>query len=154
VVWTHTQELDGCIGAMVKGGYEERPERDEKSHTVVNHVVPTCPCTEFRPLAKVNRPNRTFNQRMPLDRSDHARHPFIVGVRAFTTHLSKRKAADPERGGTPEWATAEFIRRFTWVDRARVCGISRCTKSDGDVWPCYVSDDGRSELRCGAHRPA
>jgi hypothetical protein len=151
--WDRVQQLNGCVGAMVKGGYEEHPESIAESRVVVMHVTPTCPCVKFQPLAKVNRPNRAFNQRMPVNRSDHSRHPFITGIRAFTTHLSKRKAADPERGGSPEWATAEFSRRFTWLDGARVCGISRCTKSDGDVWPCFVSDDGRSELRCGAHRP-
>ena len=87
-----------------------------------------------------------FNQRMPTDRTDDDRHPFVVGLRALTTFLSRRKAALAD----PSWTKREFDRRFTWLDGKRVCGISRC-KETADVWPVFV-DGERSELRCGPHR--
>jgi hypothetical protein len=148
-----TQVLDGCLGAVQKGWISDRAAWDDETQTVIERLPPTCPCTQLRPIVRVNRPNRYFNQRMPADRSDPSRHPFIVGVRAFTTHLSKRKDANPEKGGTPEWATAEFLRRFIWIDGARTCSISRCTTADESVWPCFVNGEALSELRCGSHRP-
>jgi hypothetical protein len=154
-VWTFTQRFTGCAGALPPRGVEtESLTRDEENLVVGRTVNATCPCTEFRPVVKVDRPNRMFNQRIPTDRSDHTRHPFVVGIRAYTTFLSKLKAAKPETGGSPEWATAEFERRFTWLDGARTCSISRCTTTGDGVWPCFVNGEALSELRCGSHRPS
>jgi hypothetical protein len=147
--WTKLVVFHGCRGALATRNFEtESTATDRELMTVTLTVTPTCPCEEMRPVAKVDRPNRYFNQRIPLDRGDLTRHPFQVGVKAFAKHLSKRRAALAD----PAWATAEFDRRFTWLPGARVCGISKCTKTDG-VLPIYVSDvDGRSELRCPTHR--
>lgn len=151
--WTNLTVFDGCVGALKPRGFEEiTNDRDEDTHTVTARIHPTCPCTEFRPVAQVDRPNRFFNQRMPRadNRPDPARHPFQVGCRALRTHLSKRKAAQKD----PAWADREFDRRFGWLPDARVCGISRCTETD-DVWPVFVDTDrasDRSELRCAKHR--
>jgi hypothetical protein len=141
----------GCTGAMSNRGFEAQTETvDRESLTILNRINPSCPCVEFRAVAKVDRPNRYFNQRMPRDRSDAARHPFVTGVRAFTTHLSKRRAALSD----PTWPDREFDRRFVWLDDARVCSISKCRET-ADVWPVFVITDpadGLSELRCPAHR--
>lgn len=69
-----------------------------------------------------------------------------VGVRAFLTHLSKRKAAVTD----PDWVDLEFDRRFVWIPKKRRCGLSKCAET-ADVWPVFV-DGERSELRCGPHR--
>jgi hypothetical protein len=148
VTYTQVVLLHGCRGALATRGFETDTSATNHETAVITLTVnPTCPCTEFRPVAKVDRPNRYFNQRMPLDLTDITRHPFQVGVKAFAKHLSKRRAALAD----PSWATAEFDRRFTWLPGARVCGISKCTKTDG-VLPMFVHLD-RSELRCAEHRP-
>jgi hypothetical protein len=105
-------------------------------------VHPTCPCTEMRPIAKVDRPNRYFNQRL------NDRHPFLVGVQAFTTHLSRRKAALDD----PDWPAAEFDRRFIWIPEAQRCSISGCKATGDDVLPAYVNGDRDSAMRCSKHR--
>jgi hypothetical protein len=136
-------EFGGCIGAMPTRGQETETKRMDREAMVLTTVLhPTCPCTEARPIVNVDRPNRFFNQRV-LDR-----HPFLVGIGAFAKHLSKRKAALED----PEWATAEFDRRFTWIDGSRICSMSRCTTSDETVLPVYVNDARHSELRCARHR--
>jgi hypothetical protein len=140
--------FSGCAGAMANRGFEGQTETpNRETRTIVNRINPTCPCVEFRAVVKVDRPNRYFNQRMPRDRKDPARHPFQVGIRAFTTHLSKRRAALSD----PTWPDREFDRRFTWLDGARICAISRCQEG-ADVWPVFINDDRLSELRCPAHR--
>lgn len=145
---TITTVFFGCKGAMPGRDVEtETMSVDREARTMVNRINPTCPCDDFRPVATVDRPNRFFNQRLPRDRADHARHPMTVGMRAFLTHLTRRKAAQTD----PAWADAEFDRRFTWLTDARVCSISRCKATD-DVWPVFVSADDRSELRCPKHR--
>jgi hypothetical protein len=150
--FTQSQEFTGCVGALSYRGLDDTSTAvDHEAKTVTVTIHPTCPCTEFRPVVKVDRPNRYFNQQMPRDLGDHTRHPFLVGIRAFTTHLSRRKAATAD----PAWADAEFARRFTWIDGARVCAISRCRTADETVWPCFVTDgEAHSELRCGSHRPS
>jgi hypothetical protein len=154
--FTQSQTFTGCVGALMARGLDDvTTVVDREAKTVTQTINPTCPCTEFRPVVHVDRPNRFFNQRIPADLGDRTRHPFIVGIRAFTTHLGKRKAADPERGGSPEWVTAEFERRFTWIEENRRCDISRCRTADETVWPCFVTDgEAISELRCGSHRPS
>jgi hypothetical protein len=145
---TVTAEFTGCAGALPVRGFEtETMTIDREAHTIVNKVNATCPCDSFRPVAKVDRPNRYWNQRMPPDREDAARHPMVVGVRAFMTHLSRRRAALSD----PSWAEREFDRRFLWLDGARVCAISKCSETV-DVWPVFVTDALLSELRCPAHR--
>jgi hypothetical protein len=139
--------LDGCVGAMPDRGFQtETKSMDREAQTQTTVVHPTCPCVEFRPIADIDRPNRYWNQRLPIDRKDHGRHPFLTGLRAFSTHLSKRRAAL----SNPAWAEQELERRFAWVDGARVCGISRCRET-ADVWPVFI-DEEQSELRCAAHR--
>ena len=147
--WTKAVLFHGCRGALATRDFEtETTVADREAMTVTMTVVPTCPCEELRPVAKVDRPNRYFNQRMPADRSDVNRHPFLIGLRAFMTHLSKRRAALAD----PSWAAAEFDRRFVWIEDARVCSISRCKETDG-VLPAFVTDGSdRSELRCPKHR--
>jgi hypothetical protein len=139
---------EGCRGAMVNRGQvtvrndvDETPDLITRTETFLS----TCPCQKFRPVAKVDKPNRFFNQRIPIDRSDPLRHPFQVGIRAFSTHLSKRRAALSD----PTWAEREFDRRFEWT--ARRCAISKCKATD-DVWAVYLNPEGLSELRCPAHR--
>lgn len=147
-----TTVLAGCVGAPRPKNaptLEQIPHPESKTGT--DRVVPSCPCDEFRPVAKIDKPNRLFNQRMPLNRTDPVRHPFLVGCRALGTHLSRRKDADPDRGGDPAWATAEFDKRLVWLDGARVCGLSKCTATGDGVWPVFI-DGVRSELRCAAHR--
>jgi hypothetical protein len=139
--------LDGCLGAMPGRGFEVATETiDHEAMTRTTLLNPTCPCTEFREIANVDRPNRYFNQRLPVDRDDRERHPFLVGLRAFSTHLSKRRAAL----SNPAWAEQELERRFAWIEGKRVCGLSRCRETD-DVWPVLI-DGELSELRCAAHR--
>jgi hypothetical protein len=145
--WTHLVVFGGCIGAMRLRNYEENATVSDHERRITTLTIrPTCPCDRFRKVAKVDRPNRYFNQRLPRDLTDQSRHPFQLGIRAFSTHLSKRRAALSD----PSWATAEFARRFEWLPSERVCGISKCTTVDG-VFPVFVHDD-RSELRCPAHR--
>jgi hypothetical protein len=147
--FTVTTMLTGCVGALKPRGFEMLTKSmDREARTGTDLLNPTCPCTDFRAVAKVDRPNRYFNQRVPADRADPRRHPFHVGIRAFTTHLSKRRAALSD----PSWPRAEFNRRFLWLDGKRVCGLSKC-RTDGDgVWPQFVRNDGLSEMRCPAHR--
>jgi hypothetical protein len=140
-------QFGGCVGAMPLRGFEtETHTLDQEARTRVTVIHPTCPCTVFRPVANVDRPNRYFNQRMPVDRNDRERHPFLVGIRAFSTHLSKRRAALSD----PSWAAAELERRFTWIEGKRVCELSRCHETE-DVWPVLI-DGELSEMRCPQHR--
>ena len=148
VLATLTTVFDGCRGSMPTRGFEPETQTiDHEQKTITVVVNPTCPCTEFRPVAKVDRPNRYFSQRLPRDRADHSRHPMLVGLRAFSTHLSRRRAAL----SNPQWAVEELDRRFVWLDGARVCGLSRCRET-ADVWPVFI-DGETSELRCAKHRP-
>jgi hypothetical protein len=143
--------FDGCRGAVTnRAEVTEREENGVTDTLVYTHEIflPTCPCPEFREVAKVDRPNRYFNQRIPRksgDWEDPLRHPFAIGIRAFNTFLSKRRAALSD----PAWAIAEFERRFEWTHRR--CALSRCKASDG-VWPVYINVELDSELRCAAHR--
>jgi hypothetical protein len=145
------QAMDGCTGEMRRPTAEKFTDTtsvtDDGATVIVRHVNATCPCDSFRPVARVDRPHRYFNQRRPADRTDSEKHPFTVGMRSYRTRLGKLKRAQADDGQA--WADAEFDRRFTWLP-ARVCGISRCTHTD-DVWPVFVTDD-RSELRCPRHR--
>jgi len=145
-----TTLMDGCVGALRARGFQERTveQIDRAARTQVERINVTCPCAEFRKVAEVDRPNRYFNQRMPMALNDPLRHPFSVGIRAFRTHLSRRRMALSD----PTWAEAEFDRRFLWDEDARVCGISKCTNMGDGVWPQFVRDDGTTELRCAAHR--
>jgi len=149
-----TTMFDGCVGAHYPRNAEKivTENVDREANTMTERVIVTCACMKFQPVARIDRPNQYFRQRTPPvgDRENPLRHPFVVGVKAFTTHLSKRRAARPELGGDPAWVDAEFDRRFVWLDGARVCGLSKCTETDG-VWPVYVDGD-RSELRCPQHR--
>jgi hypothetical protein len=147
--WVISQAFLGCVGSLPPSGHEEyTTDVARETRTSIQRVNATCPCVSFQPVARVDRPNRYFGQRVPRDRKDPTRHPMQVGLRALHTHLSKRKPADPDRGGDPSWVVEEFDRRFVRTD-AWVCGISRCTETD--AWPIYV-DGERSELRCAAHR--
>jgi hypothetical protein len=148
---TVTTAFYGCVGALKVRGFEEMTatDVDREAMTMVQRINPTCPCEDFRPVAKVDRPNRYFNQRMPKDPSDPLRHPLLVGIRAFTTFLHGRTAAKKD----PKWAEREFDRRFVWDDAKRVCSMSRCKETGDEVWPGFVNGDGLSELRCGSHRP-
>ena len=146
---TTTTVFHGCVGAMKARNFEPftlATNREER--TVLKTIHATCPCEELRAVASVDRPNRFFNQRMPTDRSDSSRHPFQIGVRAFTTHLGKRKAVLKD----PTWADREFEKRFTWLTETRVCSISTCRRAGEDVFPAFVNGDGLSELRCSSHR--
>lgn len=146
---TRTMVFGGCLGAVRPRGFEELTQTANDDVTVITfRINPTCPCEEFRPVAKVDRPNRYFCQRIPADR-DSDRHPFVIGLRAFSTHLGKRKAAETD----PGWPAAEFDRRFQWIEGARVCGQPKCKATDG-VLPVFLGATGdRSELRCPKHRP-
>jgi hypothetical protein len=144
---TETTRFHGCNGALAVRGFEKTTVAINRETGVqTTTVVVTCPCTQFRPVAKVDRPNRYWNQRMPATR-DRERHPFMVGCRAFLTFLGRRRRALSD----PDWAAAEFDRRFMWLDGQRHCSISKCRSTD-DVWPVFVNDDRLSELRCPAHR--
>jgi hypothetical protein len=149
---TVTTAFYGCVGALKIRGFEEltSTDVDREARTMVNRVNPTCPCIDFRPVAKVDRPNRYFNQRMPKDPSDPMRHPFLVGIRAFRTFLSGRVQAKKD----DRWAEREFDRRFVWLEGKQVCSMSRCKETGDGVYPGFVNDDRLSELRCGPHRPA
>ena len=144
---TYTKQIlfNGCRGALALRDFEtETTTTDHENALITQTIVPTCPCDEFREVAQVDRPNRYFNQRVPAD-LDPDRHPFLIGLRAFAKHLSKRRAALAD----PSWADREFDRRFTWSEN-RVCSISKCKETDG-VLPAFVTGD-RSELRCPKHR--
>jgi len=147
---TITTVFDGCVGAARTPRTDAivTESIDREAGTMVERIITTCPCVKFQPIVSVDRPNQFFCQRIPRggDREDPLRHPFVIGIRAFRTYLSKRKDAIAD----PDWVTAEFDRRFTWLDGARRCGLSKCTTTDG-VWPVYVDGD-RSELRCAQHR--
>ncbi len=147
VEWTQVVSFTGCVGALRPRGFQESTESADRETLVTTMTVhPTCPCTSFTPVARIDRPNRYTNQRIPVDRSDRSRHPFVLGLKAFSTHLSRRRAALAD----PTWPDREFERRFEWLPGKRVCGISKCQATDA-VWPVFVHDD-RSELRCPAHR--
>ena len=148
VDYTNVTLFHGCVGALKKRNQDyATTTTDTDVHTVTLTIHATCPCEEFRPVVKVDRPNRYFNQQVPLDRLDPGRHPFNTGVRAFSTHLSRRKGAKAD----PNWAAAELERRFTWLEHMRLCSLSHCSETV-DVWPVFVNADGHSELRCPAHR--
>lgn len=149
VEWTVGEAFFGCVGALHSRDFEEKTANvDHEKHINILVTNPTCPCTEFRPVARVDRPNRFFNQRMPKDQADPDRHPFVVGLRAFRSFLSNRVAAKKD----PAWTDRELDRRFLWDETKRRCSISRCKVTGEDVWPCFVDGDGLSELRCGPHR--
>lgn len=137
----------GCIGELPPKGTVRRAIEPQKDGPPLMREVPTCPCTAHRPVALVDRPSRYFNQKRPIDRSDLGRHPFLLGMRAYRTRLLKVKAVD----GDTDKRDAEFDRRFTWMDGARICSIVNC-KATEDVWPCFINDDDVSELRCPKHR--
>jgi hypothetical protein len=83
------------------------------------------------------------------DRANVARHPFLVGMRAYRTRIGKFKSMV----GHSDKADAEFNRRFEWLDGARMCSVARCRTSSEDVWPVFVDGDpAQSELRCSTHR--
>jgi len=141
--------LDGCVGALKRRNAEvETVSTDHDAKVMVYSLNVTCPCDNLRVVATVDRPSRFFNQQIANDTTLQARHPFMVGIRAFSTHLSRRKAAT----GKPDWADEEFDRRFTWGEDVRHCSISHCLVSGTDVWPTFVNGELLSELRCGAHR--
>lgn len=148
------QTMDGCAGEMPNKAFERFTKTTETVDDVLLSTVTvnaTCPCPEMRAIAMVDRPHRYFNQKRPADRADPARHPFMVGLRAYRTRIGKLKRANPlDHGDGEAWADAEFDRRFQWLTGKRVCGISACKVTD-DVWPVFVHDD-RSELRCAKHR--
>ncbi len=142
------QVFTGCRGAMVNRGVETMHDETAETEETVTRVETfdaTCPCPEFREVAKVDRPNRYFNQRIPVRFDDPLRHPMSVGVRALATFLSRRRRALSD----PAWASAEFDRRFEWTHR--VCALSQCEATD-DVWAVFINDDGDSEMRCAQHR--
>lgn len=154
---TITVVFGGCVGAPPNRGAETTRYGavDREARTMTETLIPTCPCQDFTPVARVDRPNRYFSQRVPITAeklADPLRHPFLVGVRAFSTHLSRRRAALSD----PAWATAEFSRRFEWVREQRVCSMSRCETTDG-VWPVYLTVRIHDEqtvstvLRCAKH---
>lgn len=134
----------GCTGAMPLRGFEAETtviDREAKVITITRN--PTCPCREFRPVAEIDRANRYWNQRVFPDR-----HPFAVGMRAFTTHITRLKRAE----GDPDWAAAEFLRRFRWMPEARRCSITKCAATGEGVAPTYVNAKLDSEMRCPKHR--
>lgn len=146
---TRSFVFDGCVGALKKrSALDETMATDREAGTQIFTKVATCPCTDMRQVASVDRPNRFFCQGIPLDPADAMRHPFVSGFRAFTTHLSRRKAATADE----TWAEAELDRRFHWDETVRNCSISRCSATGGEVWPAFVNGDLLSELRCSAHR--
>ena len=141
--------FDGCRGAVVNRGQETvQEEADSIGDPTYRHEIflSTCPCPEFREVAKVDRPNRYFNQRIPTVWEDPTRHPMAIGIRAFHTFLTRRRAALSD----PTWATAEFERRFEWT--ARRCAISGCDTTGDGVWPVYLNPEMDTEMRCAAHR--
>jgi hypothetical protein len=148
LTWTTVTVAPGCVGALRSRGFEsESSHSDHETMVTTLTVHPTCPCREFRGVANVDRPNRYFNQRMPVDPGDPTRHPFVLGLRAFRTHLGRRRAALTD----PTWPEKELARRFVWLDGQRVCSIAKCTTTDA-VFPIFVDDAEHSELRCPEHR--
>ena len=138
----------GCIGELPPKGTIRRaidpPGRRPGADLA---RWPTCPCTEHRPVARVDRPSRFFNQKRPANREDFTRHPFLTGMRAYRTRIGRIKAID----GDIAKRDAEFDRRFEWLDGKRMCARGKCTET-ADVWPVFVDADDRSELRCPQHR--
>ena len=113
--------VEGCRGAMVNRGQSTvRDEREETEELITRTetFVATCPCDDFRPVAKVDQPNRSFNQRMPDRPRRRARHPFQVGIRAFSTHLSDGVLHCPTRPGPTGSSTAGSSGR-----RPRLCDL-------------------------------
>jgi len=147
----YRRTLNGCAGAMAFRGFDkEDRDLDHVAGTAVVTVKTTCPCVKFQPVARIDRPGRYFNQRIPRDLTAYARHPFATGVRAYLTFLSGQKSGNPDKGGDPDWVPAEFDRRFVWLDRR--CAHLTC-HTTAEVWPVYVdADPARSELRCPLHR--
>lgn len=138
------ERFHGCRGELRSGRFEP-VSYTRDGDTAVEQINPTCPCTDFRPVAEVDRPGRYFNQRRPKDRADLRRHPLPTGMRAYRTRISKLKLAD----GDPAKTAAEFDRRFRWLPDARVCVA--CGSGGDDVWPVFDEND-HSELRCSRHR--
>lgn len=153
---TTTVRFLGCVGAMPGRGAERyrTVEANPSARTKVDQLTVTCPCTQMQPVASVDRPNRYFCQRVPATITVETprpeqldRHPMLIGMRAFLTHLSRRKSAHQD----PDWVDQEFERRFVWLPDAHRCAISGCGTTE-NVWPVYVTEDGAvSELRCTAH---
>jgi len=146
--FSYRQRFTGCRGAMVSRGVPTAREENDTAGDPVTRIeilLPTCPCTKFREVAKVDRPNRYFNQRVPDKKDDPLRHPMTVGLRAMSTFLSRRRRALSD----PSWAAAEADRRFEWTHRR--CALSKCEETD-DVWAVFINSDGDSELRCSKHR--
>lgn len=144
---TVIQVSQGCCGAMPPRNFEgEVTDVNFDTNVMTITHVATCPCRELRPIANVDRPNRYFNQRINPER-----HPFAVGVRAFTTHLTRlksvRQAKDPEA-----MSETVFDRRFVWIEGQRRCSISSCKAQGEGVLPCFVNDELHSEMRCEKHR--
>lgn len=142
------RSLSGCVGAM-PGRYFEQTTDEFENGVIKRQHNATCPCDSFRPIAQVDRPSRSFNQKLPssANRGDFTKHPFLLGMRAMHTRLTKFKRAV----ANPTWADGEFDRRFTWLP-ARRCSMTRCSAT-ADVWPVFVTaTDDRSELRCAKHR--
>src|SRR3954466_11131908 len=92
MVWS----MDGCAGEMRSRSREKFTDKTTVADGVTvtaRHVNVTCPCDEFRPVARVDRPHRHFHPGRPLDRTDPTRHPLVVAMRAYRKGIGKLKRA-------------------------------------------------------------
>jgi hypothetical protein len=140
---TGVHRFHGCRGEL-RRGQEPAETFSREDDRAVHTLVATCVCEQFRPVARVDRPGRYFNQRRPTDRDDLARHPFLSGMRAFRTRISRFKTI----AGDPKKTAREFDKRFEWLDRS----CASCGATGSEVWPVFVDPVDHSELRCPAHR--
>lgn len=141
-------DFDGCTGAMRQVG-RRRAQRDstgkvgDRTQFQVTDagpatVVPvTCPCTEFRPVAEVDRLGGRFRQRA------HATaHPFLSGMRGMLKTL--------ERMANDRVVDLDDLleARFRWTVPLT---CQQCASTD-DVFPSWTVPGKESGLLCGECR--
>ena len=163
------EQSSGCLGQARPRGFEDisvevlPPETEGELPRKVTTYRMTCVCAEFRPVLRVFDPRFKFNQRpagrLPNGRRnpDPTQHALVKGIRAMHSkhlgmkHIKNADVSDDEKERMAQRLTDD---RVQWIEANRRCAAEHCKAQGAGVWPAYVDDRDRSELRCAEHRPS
>lgn len=162
--------FDGCRGPTRSRNADDQdmeiPRDQSDDGRAVMRLRPTCPCTEFRPVLEGRDLKFRFSIKLPTttprsgvrDRNP-MRHPLMTGIRGTETAARKKVIPGYDPKNPPAEIEPEILMEIReWVDNhlrfmdTWKCMKGGCTETEG-VFPYYVDDTDRSELRCVAHRP-
>lgn len=141
-------QLDGCTGAMRatgprradrdgRGRQRDRSVQKKVGNRVVNEVPVTCPCTEFRPVATVDRGAGRFRQR--VHRNNHPMVPAMRGQLKIWERMADRQGIDLDT----------FVAsRFEWLVELR---CEQCRSTDG-AFPSYTVPGREFGMLCAECR--